>query len=102
MASKFKDCRGQAFDNAALMAGHRSGVQTRITDLNPKILFVPCPNHSLNLVAVHAASVADDSVTFFGTLDRVFSFFAASPHHWDILLAETGGALVRAVETRWE
>ncbi|XP_029646747.1 uncharacterized protein LOC115220743 [Octopus sinensis] len=93
-----QDCRGQAFDNAAVMAGHRSGVQARITEVNPKIVFVPCTNHSLNL----AASVGADSVTFLGgTLDRLFSFFSASTHRWDILIEITGATIKRAGETRW-
>ena len=58
------DCRGQAFDNATVMAGHRSGVQKRISEINPKALFVPCNNHSLNLACVHASSAAVHSVTF--------------------------------------
>ncbi|KAH9638834.1 hypothetical protein HF086_012787 [Spodoptera exigua] len=49
------NCRGQAYDNAAVMAGKHSGVQQRIK--NPKVEFVPCSNHSLNLVCLHAASV---------------------------------------------
>ena len=95
------DCRGQAFDNAAVMAGHRSGVQKRISEINPKALFVPCTNHSLNLAYVHAASVAVHSVTFFGTLDRLFSFFSASTHRWDSFIQVTGLSIKRAVETRW-
>lgn len=96
-----EDCRGQAFDNAAVMAGHRSGVQTRIKEVNHKALFIPCTNHSLNLACVHAASVAVDSVTLFGTLDRLFAFFSASTHRWDILTITTGQAVKRVVETRW-
>ncbi|XP_014780915.1 uncharacterized protein LOC106876739 [Octopus bimaculoides] len=96
-----QDCRRQAFDNAAVMAGHRSGVQVRITEVNPKIVFVPCTDHSLNLAAVHAASMGADSVTFFGTLDRLFSFFSASTHRWDILIEITGATIKRAGETRW-
>ena len=95
------DCRGQAFDNAAVMAGHRSSVQKRISEINPKALFVPCTNHSLNLACVHAASVAVHSVTFFGTLDKLFSFFSASTHRWDVLIQVTGLSIKRAVETRW-
>jgi hypothetical protein len=89
---QISDCRGQAFDNAAVMAGHRSGVQKRISEINPKALFVPCTNHSLNLACVHAASVTVHSVTFFGTLDRLFSFFSASTHRWDVLIQVTGSA----------
>ena len=95
------DCIGQAFDNAAVMAGHRSGVQKLISEINPKALFVPCTNHSLNLACVHAASVAVHSVTFFGTLDRLFSFFSASTHRWDVLIQLTGISIKRTVDTRW-
>ena len=79
---QISDCRGQAFDNAAVMAGHRSGVQKRISEIDPK---APCTNHSLNLACVHAASEAVHSVTFFGTLDRLFSFY-----RWDVLIQVTG------------
>ncbi|GFY45698.1 integrase catalytic domain-containing protein [Trichonephila inaurata madagascariensis] len=51
------NCREQAYDNAATMAGCYTGVQQRIKDINPNAEFVPCSNHSLNLVCVHAASV---------------------------------------------
>ncbi|KAJ1198369.1 hypothetical protein NDU88_002210 [Pleurodeles waltl] len=46
---KLEHCYGQGYDNAATMAGHISGVQKRILDMNPKAMFVPCNNHSLNL-----------------------------------------------------
>ena len=48
-------CRGEAFDNASVMAGHRSRVQKRFAGINPMVVFVPCTNHSLNLAGVHAA-----------------------------------------------
>ena len=81
---QIQDCRGQAFDNAAVMAGHRSGVQKRIADTNPRAVFVPCTNHTLNLACVHAATASVHSVTFFGTLERLFTFFSGSPHRWDV------------------
>ena len=45
-----KNCRGQAYDNATVMAGQHSGVQKRIKEINPKAEFVACTNHSVNLV----------------------------------------------------
>lgn len=69
------NCRGQAYDNAATMAGCHTGVQQRIKDINPYAEFIPCPNHSLNLVCLHAAAVEVNSVTFFGTLERCYAFF---------------------------
>lgn len=95
------NCRGQAYDNAATMAGCHTGVQQRIVDINPDAEFVPCSNHSLNLVCVHAASVEVTSVTFFGTLERCYAFFAASTHRWEVLLAATGKSFKRLQDTRW-
>ena len=42
-------CRGQAYDGAANMAGHLSGVAARIQQEEPKALFVHCFAHSVNL-----------------------------------------------------
>lgn len=95
-----QNCRGQAYDNAAVMSGVHSGVQTRIREVNPKSQFVACTNHSLNLVGVHAASVAVNSVTFFGTLERVFVFFSSSTHRWDVLTTVTKKVVKRLIETR--
>ncbi|XP_065658955.1 zinc finger MYM-type protein 1-like [Hydra vulgaris] len=46
------DCRGQSYDNGANMKGKVKGVQARFLEMNPKALYVPCANHSLNLVIV--------------------------------------------------
>jgi hypothetical protein len=59
-----QDCRGQGYNNAATMAGKNSGVQQRLLQINPKALFVPCSNHSLKLVGMHAAGAGVNSVTF--------------------------------------
>ncbi|GBP83910.1 hypothetical protein EVAR_56516_1 [Eumeta japonica] len=84
-----QNLRGQAYDNAATMSGIHNGVQARIKALNPKALFVTCTNHSLNLAGVHAASESVDSVTFFGTLEKLFAFFSASTVRWNALVAVT-------------
>ena len=52
---KIENCRLQCYDNAAVMAGHRNGVQQRIYEKNKQAVFVNCDNHSLNLLGVHAA-----------------------------------------------
>jgi hypothetical protein len=41
-----------------------SGVKKRILDLNPLAVFVPCNNHSLNLVGVHAAHANVQALRF--------------------------------------
>lgn len=82
------------------MAGHHSGVQKRIKEVNEKAEFIACTNHSLNLTGAHAASVAVDSVYFFRTVERLFTFFSSSTHRWGILTSITGQAVKRVVETR--
>jgi len=44
-----QNCGGQAYDDAAVMAGLRTSVQKRIKESNIKVEFVACTNHSLNL-----------------------------------------------------
>ncbi|XP_013792050.1 zinc finger MYM-type protein 1-like [Limulus polyphemus] len=60
-----KDCRGQVYDNAAVMAGGKGSVQQKILQFNPKAVFVNFENHSLNLACVHASEVQPVVVTFF-------------------------------------
>ena len=93
-----EDCRGQ---NAATMAGIHNGVQQRIRNVNPKAEFVACTNHSLNLAGVHAAEETINSITFFGTVEIVYSFFSSSTHRWDILQAFAPKRVKRIVQTRW-
>ncbi len=37
----FEDCRGQSYDNGANMKGKNKGVQARLSEKNPRALFVP-------------------------------------------------------------
>ena len=53
---ELSDCRGQSYDNGANMKGKHSGVQARMLDINPKAVYVPCANHTLNLVVVDSAN----------------------------------------------
>lgn len=96
-----KDCRGQSFDNQATMAGIHTGVQKRILELNPLAIFVPCDNHSLNLVGVHAAHVNPQAITFFGILEKLFTFFSCSTHRWSVLKEHVNITIKRHAETRW-
>lgn len=94
-------CRGQGYDNASTMAGVHSGVQARIRKLNPKALFVPCTNHSLNLCGVHSFATVSQCVTFFGTLESLYCFFSVSTHRWTILVNNAGVTVKRLSDTRW-
>ncbi|XP_065662505.1 zinc finger MYM-type protein 1-like [Hydra vulgaris] len=79
------DCRGQSYDNGANMKGKVKGVQARFLEMNPKALYVPCANHSLNLVIVHGALSSISAISFFGVLSRLYTLFSSSPPRWEIL-----------------
>lgn len=49
MNLQWSRCRGQCYDGAANMSGHRSGVSTQILSLEPRALYTHCYGHSLNL-----------------------------------------------------
>ncbi|CAN7946090.1 unnamed protein product [Ixodes hexagonus] len=94
-------CRSQGYDNAANMAGIHGGVQAIIKGENKKAIFNGCVDHSLNLCGHHSFAQNASCVTFFGSIEALFSFFAASTHRWDLLISHTGVALKRLSATRW-
>ena len=95
------DCRSQCYDNAAVMAGHKSGVSQRIKEKNNLAMFVNCDNHSLNLVGVHAAKQDALMVTFFGTIEALYVFFARSTQRWEKLKTAVPVVLKSESKTRW-
>ena len=50
-----QNCRGQAYDGAANVSGHVSGLQTLVRSHYPKALYSHCLGHNLNLVLNHVA-----------------------------------------------
>jgi len=94
-------CYGQGYYSATIIAGHIIGVQKRILHMNPKAVFVPCNNHSLNLAGVHAVGVGTQSVTFFGTVEKVYTFFYRSKHRRDVLKEHVPIHVKRSFDTRW-
>ena len=43
--------RGQCYDGASAMRGHKSGVSTIISQIEPRALYTHCYGHSLNIAA---------------------------------------------------
>ncbi|XP_072129186.1 zinc finger MYM-type protein 1-like [Mobula birostris] len=82
---ELQDCRSQCYDNAAVMAGHRSGVHQKISEKNNLAVFVNCDNHSLNVVGVHAAKQDTMMVTYFGTIEALYVFLSRSTQRWEKL-----------------
>ena len=100
-AISLADCRAQCYDNAAVMAGHISGLQQQICDRNNRALFVNCDNHSLNLAGVHSAKQDPVVVTFFGTLENIYSFFSHSTIRWEELKRVLPITVKQESATRW-
>ena len=94
-------CRGQSYDNPSTMAGVRTGAQCRIKDINSKAFFISCGNYSLNLAGVHAVGSSEVSETFFAVVEKIYSFFSAFTHRWEVLLKHVPNVVKRVTDTRW-
>lgn len=81
----FMGCRGQSYDNGASMRRKKNGVQSRLLEINPRALFVPCGAHSLNLLVADAAKESIDATSYFGILQMLHNLFSASAQSWAIL-----------------
>nr|XP_016854909.1 PREDICTED: zinc finger MYM-type protein 1-like [Anolis carolinensis] len=98
-----KTMRGQGYDNASAMKGKHVGVQKRILELNPRAFYVPCGNHSLNLVLNDAALSCSVAVDCFSTIQEIFNFFSSSTERWSILSKHVSILKVKPLcNTRWE
>jgi len=80
-----KDCRGQSYDNTSNMAGKYNGVQALIKRENTQVVFIPCFGHSTNLVGTEAAKCVPKATAFFDFVQKLYTFFSASPQRWKIL-----------------
>lgn len=97
------DIRGQGYDNGANMKGHKSGVQARLLQLNPRAFFTNCTCHSYNLLLCDMAKTCPDAMTFFGIIQQIYVLFSASTKRWAIFSKYVRNISVKPVcETRWE
>ncbi|XP_071970354.1 zinc finger protein 862-like [Engystomops pustulosus] len=104
---EIRDCRGQAYDNAANMCGKYKGMQAFIKEKNKLAELIPCCGHSLNLVGKAAANACPKAVHFFQFVQQLYVFFTASTHRYQILkthLSQSGAkySVPKPLsETRW-
>lgn len=99
-----KNCRGQCYDNASNMSGVYAGLQAKIKEISPTAFYVPCSSHSLNLVGNNAAECCSSAVSFFDFIQKVYTFFSASTHRWDVLksnLQPKQKVVKQLSDTRW-
>ncbi|OXU20511.1 hypothetical protein TSAR_016049, partial [Trichomalopsis sarcophagae] len=62
--------------------------QNKNSNFNSLAFYVPCVGHSLNLVGECSVSECISAINFFGILQRLYAFFSASTHRWDILVKQ--------------
>lgn len=57
----------------------------------------------MNLVVNDAALSCVEAVSFFGTIQETYNFFAGSPHRWNVLKSHVTSLTVKPLsQTRWE
>ena len=98
---QFESCIGQAYDNGANTAGKYRGVLAILKDKNPKCFFAPCGNHTLNLVGVSSAEACVETVTLFGSTQKLFNIFSSSTSRWKILKKHVPVCLHPMSKRRW-
>ena len=72
------------------MNGKYSRLQARIWERNPLADYIPCFAHSLNLVGHSAVDNISAASKFFELVEKVYCFFSASTHHWELLVNVLG------------
>ena len=79
MNLQLTQCRGQAYDGAANMAGRLNGVAMRLQSEQNSILFVHCMAHCLNLCLQDCAHNCSCVRTALGVTSDLANFIRASP-----------------------
>jgi hypothetical protein len=80
---ELKWLRGQGYENGANMKEERKSVQNKILEKYPRVFYVPCPCHPLNIVVNNAASFSTET-TFF-LLYKNFTLFSGSTKRLEVL-----------------
>jgi len=77
------DCRGQGYDSGSNMRGSTKGIQARTLEINPKVAYMPCASHHLNLVIADAAKSSVVAISFFGYLhvQHIFCIYKTMGHY---------------------
>lgn len=84
----FSMCRGQAYVGASTMSGRFSGLQSKVKELNPLAFYIHCCAHNLNLVLIDSIKSSVDAISFFGTLETLYTFLTSSLPRLHILKEE--------------
>lgn len=67
----------QSYDGAAVMQGQYSGLRTLVQEHNPRVVYIWCFAHTLNLTIVDTCDSCTETRNFFGYLQSLNEFMAA-------------------------
>ncbi|CAG9796067.1 unnamed protein product [Diatraea saccharalis] len=71
--------------------------------MNPRVFYVPCAAHSLDLVVNNAAKNSLEVTNFFGIVQEIYGFFSASISRWDEIMKRMPTLTLKLLSnTRWE
>lgn len=75
------NCISQCYDGASVMSGCNTGVRKRVTDVNPKAVYIHCHAHQLNLVLVDSCKSLNHASEFFSLLQCLYNYISSSIPH---------------------
>ena len=79
MGLNLEHARGQCYDGANVMSGHKNGVAKRIKDINPKCLYTHCYGHSLNLAVSDTVKGVSHLNNMFDMIKAICNLIKKSP-----------------------
>ena len=91
----------QSYDGAAVMSGELNGVQAKVKESVPDVIFIHCFAHKLNLVLIQATSSISKCKIFFSTLGGLSSFFTSSSKRTTVLDDIVKKRFPKLAPTRW-
>lgn len=75
----FHNIRGQCFDGASNVSGIHKELQARMTEIEPRALFVHCQALSLNLVAQDSMRNVKNARNMLNFIRKLITFIKQSP-----------------------
>ena len=75
------NCVSQCYDRASVMSGCNTGVRKRVTDVNPKAIYIHCHAHQLNLALVDSCKSLGHASKFFALLQSLYNYISSSIPH---------------------
>ena len=85
MRLKVSNLRGQCYDGAAVMTGHKNGVAAKIKEENPKCLYTHCYGHALNLCVKDACTEVPTLTETFAITKEICKLIKKSPQREALL-----------------